>query len=79
MKGAATLIQGYAALDGFGITRIKNHNVATIEIIIKPIFEELNLLFFNLRYIFSIYILLLLFKCLFSLLLKKISSLIKIK
>ena len=37
--GAAVRMQGYDARDGFGITRIKNHTVDTMPIIIKLTFE----------------------------------------
>ena len=38
--GAATLIHGYVALCGFGITRTRNHIVDAIPVKINPIFRK---------------------------------------
>ena len=49
MKGAAAFIQGYDALDGFGITLIKNHIVEEIPIKRNMIFATSPLFALNLN------------------------------
>jgi hypothetical protein len=49
MTGAATLMHGYAALWGFGITRIRNQTVEAIPVRINVIFKYVLLLMWLIR------------------------------